>query len=277
MNKNEDAVMIIDLHNMMWRANMSWGKDKQDSSENVMIYNFFRNLRPLVEMFSPSKIFMVSEGHPKHRYEIYSEYKANRIVKTASKQETFDKFHVNKREIIRLCKYLPVTLCKAEDYEADDVVATLVNNLKDESVVVISNDTDYIQLLQMGYKKLKIYNPMRKVFQQAPEYHYLGWKSLRGDPSDNIPAIMSDAKAEKLIRNTTQFREWMKVEENRSRFSINRQLIELAMVPEDKIIMEEGQSNLPLLKEEFEKMDFKSFMNPSTWEKFCKTFNCVKF
>lgn len=273
----QDNVMIVDLHNMMWRANMSWGKDKQDASDNVMIYNFFRNLRPLVEMFAPSKIFLVSEGHPKHRYELYAEYKANRLVKSASKQETFDKFHVNKKEIIRLCKYLPVTLCKAENYEADDVIATLVNNLKDENVIVISNDTDYIQLLQMGYKKLKIYNPMKKSFQQAPEYHYLGWKSLRGDPSDNIPAIMSDAKAEKLIKSAVQFRQWMQVEENRSKFSINRKLIEFAMVPENEILIEEGEKKFPLLRGEFEKMDFKSFMNASTWQKFCKTFDCIKF
>jgi hypothetical protein len=50
----KDLIMLIDGHNMLWRANMSWGKDKNDKSENVMIYNFFRNLRPLVEQFSPS-------------------------------------------------------------------------------------------------------------------------------------------------------------------------------------------------------------------------------
>ncbi len=261
---------------MMWRANMSWKSGPEDS-EYVMIYNFFRNLRPLVEMFSPSKVFLVSEGHPKHRYELYSEYKANRIVKIASKQEVYDKFHLNKKEIIRLCKYLPLTLCKAEDYEADDVVASLVNNLKDENVIVISNDSDYIQLLQMGYKKLKIYNPMRKQFQQAPDYHYLAWKSLRGDSSDNIPALMSDAKAEKLVKSAVSLQEWLKIEENRARFSLNRQLIELVMVPEDQILMEEGEKKFPLLRGEFEKMNFKSFENDKTWNKFCQTFNCIKF
>jgi 5'-3' exonuclease len=274
----KDNILIIDAHNMMWRANMSWGKDKQDNkSENVMIYNFFRNLRPLVEMFSPSKIFMVLEGSPKHRYEIYADYKANRIVKTASKQETFDQFHVNKKEILRLLKHLPITLCKSKNYEADDVISTLCDNLKDESVTIISNDSDYIQLLQRGYSNLKIYNPMRKVFQQAPSYHYLAWKSLRGDSSDNIPGLMSDAKAEKLVSNPKLFEDWMSVEENRSLFSINKSLIEFAVVPEEEIEIEEGEKNFALLRSEFQKMEFESLTKISTWEKFCNTFKCVKF
>jgi 5'-3' exonuclease len=273
----KDTIMLIDGHNMLWRANMSWGKDKNDKSNHVMIYNFFRNLRPLVEQFSPTKIFFVMEGHPKHRHEIYSEYKANRIIKTASKQETHDKFHLDKKEIIRLLKYLPVTICKAGNYEADDVIATLAENLKEENVIIISNDTDYIQLLQKGFSSIKIYNPVRKSFVEAPSYLYLAWKSLRGDPSDNIPGLMSDAKAEKLVKTPSLLREWMELEENRANFSINRSLIEFAKVPEEEILIEEGHANFNSLKEEFIKMEFLSLIKDSTWNKFCQTFNCLKF
>jgi len=274
----KDHIMIVDFSNMAWRANMSWGKDKTDEkSQNVMVYNFFRNLRPLVEMFAPSKIFMVLEGYPRHRYEIFSDYKANRIVKTASTKEVHDNFHVNKKEILRLLKYLPVTTCRAANYEADDVISSLCNNLREENLTVISNDTDYIQLLQRGYSNIRIYNPMKKKYQEAPAYHYLAWKSLRGDPSDNIPGLMSDAKAESLVKTPSLLKKWMDVEENRANFSINRSLIEFAEVPMEEIEMEEGEANFPLLREEFSKMEFDSFMKDSTWQKFCQTFKTIKF
>jgi 5'-3' exonuclease len=272
-----DNILLIDGHNAMWRANMSWGKNTQDQSDLVMVYNFFRNLRVLVEQFSPNKIFFVMEGRPKHRYNIYSEYKANRIVKTAQKQEVFDKFHVNKKEILRLLKLLPITVCKAEDYEADDVIATLSENLKDENVIIISNDTDYIQLLQKGLNNLKLYNPIKKTFTQSPDYHYLAWKCLRGDPSDNIPGFMSDAKAEKMVRNPSLLQSWMGVEENRANFNINKSLIEFSSVPEEEIFMDNGIIDFKTLREEFQKMEFSSLIKENVWTKFCSTFNCIKF
>ena len=272
-----DNILLIDGHNAMWRANMSWGKNTQDQSDLVMVYNFFRNLRVSVEQFTPNKIFFVMEGHPKHRYNIYSEYKANRIVKTAQKQEVFDKFHVNKKEILRLLKLLPITVCKAEDYEADDVIATLSENLKDENVTIISNDTDYIQLLQKGLNNLKLYNPIKKTFTQSPDYHYLAWKCLRGDPSDNILGFMSDAKAEKMVRNPSLLQSWMSVEENRANFNINKSLIEFSSVPEEEIFMDNGIIDFKTLREEFQKMEFSSLIKENVWTKFCSTFNCIKF
>ena len=274
----QDTVMLIDGMNMLWRANMSWGKDKQDEkSQYVMIYNFFRNLRPLIEKFSPHKVFFVMEGYPKHRYEIYADYKANRIIKTAQKQEQHDQFHLNKKEVVRLLKYLPITVCRAADYEADDVIATLAENLKEENVIIVSNDTDYIQLLQKGYSNIKIYNPIKKVFVEAPDYFYLPWKCLRGDPSDHISGFMSDAKAEKMVRNPNLLQQWMSIEENRANFAINKKLIEFAHVPEEDITIEDGKTNFSSLREEFIKMDFQSLIKQDTWEKFCFTFNCIKF
>lgn len=271
-----DKVMIIDGMNMFWRANMSWGKKESDKSEYVMIYNFFRNLRPLVEQFVPSKIFFVLEGHPKHRYEIYSEYKANRIVKTAEKKESREKFFDLTNKALELLKFLPITLCKANDYEADDVIATLAENMKNEDVTIISNDSDYVQLLQKGYN-IKLYNPIKKSFVQPPDYFYLAWKCLRGDSADNIPSLMSDAKAEKLVKNPELLKKWMEIEENRANFSINKSLIEFAKIPLEEIVLDDGVVDFKSLQDAFKKMEFSSLLKEETWAKFCSTFSCVRF
>ena len=130
---------------------------------------------------------MVLEGHPQFRYDLFPGYKASRLIKRAAKSESQKRFDKAQPEIIRLLKHLPVTIVRANQYEADDTIAALVENLKDEEVIVVSGDTDYIQLLQKGYSHLSIYNPIKKANMEAPEYSYVAWKSLAGDKSDDVP------------------------------------------------------------------------------------------
>ena len=107
------------------------------------MYSFYKNLRSLVEMFSPDKIFFCTEGMHNFRKELSSEYKANRIVKygTAKTKEEADDFNRQRDIIINILKYLPITIAKSDKYEADDVIATLVEDLQKEDVVVVSNDS----------------------------------------------------------------------------------------------------------------------------------------
>ena len=273
-----DKILLIDLHNAIWRANIAFGSDKSGVDPNhIVIFNFFRNLRPIVEMFSPDKLFVILEGHPKFRYDLFPDYKANRIIKRASKQETMDKFLSSKDEIVRLIGHLPITAARASHFEADDVIATLCDNMCDEELTVLSNDSDYIQLLQRGYKSCRIYNPIKKVFMVAPAYPYIAWKCLNGDKSDNIPALLKPAKALKTINDPNLFKSFLEVEESRANFNINRQLIEFQSVPVEEILLQEGEKNFLLLKKAFEEMKFESITNDKSWAKYTQTFNCIKF
>jgi len=289
-----DKILLIDGMNQMWRANTTFGppikhiqiedkcacKSPWNVTDNFcygekygVVFNFFRNLRPLIELFQPNKCFFVLEGHPQFRYDLFSDYKANRIIKTASavKQEIFDKFEIIKT----LIRYLPITIVKSDNYECDDVIATLAENLKDEDVTILSNDSDYIQLLQKGYKNLCIYNPIKKVAMEAPSYPYVAWKSLAGDKSDNIPSLLTPKKVIKCMEDPTAFQAFLSSEENRANFNINRQLIEFRSVPEEEISFVEGISNFDALRKEFIKMKFDTITNDKSWEKYINTFDCI--
>lgn len=303
-----DKILLIDAHNAMWRASIGFGPKKEKaptasspesdtndgwemvpppaplpeptkerSEEFVLIFNFFRNLRPIVELFSPDKCFFVLEGHPQFRYDLYSEYKANRIIKEAARKEQKEKFEKDSKVIIALMNYLPITLCKAGNYEADDVIATLCDNMRDEELTVLSNDSDYIQLLQRGYKNCRIYNPIKKVFMEPPVYPYVAWKCLNGDKSDNIPALLKPKKALDTVNSPELFKKFMEVEENRANFSVNRQLIEFRSVPTEEISLQEGNRNFTALKQAFTDMDFQSIINDKSWAKYTETFDCLKY
>jgi 5'-3' exonuclease len=294
-----DKILFIDGHNAMWRACQTFGPkitnhvlsgdkcicgaafNKTEEfcygDRYVYVFNFFRNLRPIIELFSPDKCFFVLEGHPQFRYDLYADYKANRIIKQAAKKEVLDKFYEVKKYIIDLLKLLPITQAVASDYECDDVISSLCENLKSEDLTILSSDSDYIQLLQLGYSNIKIYNPIKKEYMVAPEYPYVIWKCLNGDKSDNIPGVLKPKKALEHSMNPELFQKFMDVEENRANFSINRQLIEFKKVPEEDIIFTEGQSNFDKLFDSFAKMKFDSITNPISWEKYCKTFSCIKY
>lgn len=308
-----DRVLLIDAHNAMWRASISFSPKKivpaastawidngqPNSSTNdewsmygseqpappakepndrfVLIFNFFRNLRPIIEQVAPDKCFFVLEGHPQFRYDLFSDYKANRIIKEASRKEQQEKFLDASGEIVRLMQYLPITLARAANYEADDLVGTLCENMREENLTVLSNDSDYIQLLQRGYQHLTIYNPIKKICMEAPNYPYVAWKCLNGDKSDNIPSLLKPKKALAAVNDPELFRKFLEVEENRANFNVNRQLIEFRSVPEEEIVLHDGVRNFAALKEEFARMEFQSIINDKSWKKYTQTFDCLKY
>lgn len=309
-----DNILLIDAHNQLWRASIGFGFNKQihkactgecnhklktnsishcscgqewksetnccvslASQDFILVYNFFRSLRTILQQFNPDKCFFVLEGHPQFRYDLFADYKANRIVKTASKKDIMDKFNFSKKEVIRLMQFLPITMARASHYECDDVISTLCHNMKDENVTVLSNDSDYIQILQRGYKNCRIFNPIKKEFMETPSYPYVAWKCLNGDKSDNIPSLLKPKKALDTVTNPELFEKFLQVEENRANFSINRQLIEFRSVPEEDIQLSDGIKNFSYLKEEFTKMKFESMLNEKYWDKFTSTFDCLKY
>jgi 5'-3' exonuclease len=242
-----------------------------------IVYSFFKNLRYIIEQFNPDKCFFVLEGRPQFRYNLYSGYKSNRINKFAATEKINDlNFKEQTDLIIKLLKYLPIQIIKSEAYEADDTISSICENIKNENIIIISNDTDYIQLLQKNYTNIRLYNPIKKQFIEPPEYHYLLWKILRGDPSDNITGIVSDEEAEKLAKSPNKLLLFLKQEENRSNFNLNRDLITLRKVPDEEIIFFDYTINFDYLKSEFKKMEFKTFLNKKYWNKFIMTFGKLK-
>lgn len=274
-----DKILLIDGLNSIWRACIKFGASIDAPDEIIFTFNFFRNLRPIIENIAPDKVFFVLEGHPQFRYDLFADYKANRIIKQASEKskKTSESFHKAKDIILSLLRYLPISICRASNYEADDVIATLCENMKHEDLIILSSDSDYIQLLQRGYRNCKIFNPIKKEYMEAPNYPYVAWKALNGDKSDNIPALLKPKKALEAIEDPIVFKKFMEIEENRSNFSINRQLIEFRFIPEDEISIIDGNSNFEELRAVFTEMKFESIINDVSWQKYCKTFNCIKY
>lgn len=279
--KEKMRILYFDGMNAMWRANIKFGASKDDKDDSyAMTYNFIRNMKATVEQFKPDKVYFVLEGKPEFRYNLLSSYKANRIVKTAAQQEVRDLFRENKYKIYELLEFLPVTVISHTDYECDDVINTLVKKNKEHENIVISNDSDYIQMLQVNGLNVQIYNPFTKKFMEAPACDYIQFKALKGDTSDNIPGIMGPKKAEKTLAKEN-FVDGLSAEDI-SIYQRNMVLISFVtiksdnMTEENKWKVQEHSFNEEKLLIKFKELEFNSLMEKKYFDKFRAAWQVVK-
>lgn len=269
-------VILIDGLNAIYRANVQFGSLPVGQISYTIVFNFFRSLKSTIEKFLPDKVFFCNEGSHNFRYDLFPNYKANRILKRGSASTSDNENFSRQRDIIiKLLKSLPISQARSDKYEADDVIASLALSLRDEETIVISSDSDYLQLLQWDIPNVKIYNPSIKGYLDKPAFHYLVWKALRGDKSDNVPKIMSDSKALKMVSDAKALEDFLISDENKALFNLNKSLIELKQIPDDEIEIVDGIKDLEFIESQFKMMGFKSMLTDNYWLKFKEVFNSL--
>jgi 5'-3' exonuclease len=259
-------VLFLDAYNLIYRARSGFTK-----GDNYVIYNFFRGLRPLVDKYKPDLVYFVLEGRPKHRQSLSKgEYKSNR-----PSQGEF--FHAQKASIIEAVKeFLPFVTIRHPHFECDDVIATYVykHARSGDNCFVISSDSDFIQLHNVC--DVTLYNPVKKKEIEKPDYDYVMWKALRGDPTDNIPGIprVGDKTADKLIRNPELMHEFLLDETKRAIFDNNVNLIRLVDLTGAESEMEITASKFDEsgLQDYLLELGFDSMLKEKTWQNYAKTF-----
>lgn len=173
------------------------------------------------------------------RYNHYDAYKKTRD----------DKLRTFNGDIFRYCygtllpnlvEEMGVQMCEYDTAEADDIIAIFANKLYNEtdaSVVVITNDNDYVQLANERIKLVNLKGIDLCIRTKHPPNIYLELKILLGDKSDNIPAVFDKCGEKKALiyaDDKTQLHE--KLESNsdwKKQYELNRRLIDFAMIPEN--------------------------------------------
>lgn len=265
-------ILLLDANNLIYRARYSAKYAREGDA--AIVYSFFRSLRPLIEKFEPDTCYFVRDGAPSDRLDILPEYKKNRV------REHDNDFFTQKKEIEELVdSSFPIVVCRDAALEADDLIAYLVlETHKHDECVIISSDTDFVQLLQ-EHNNCQLYNPITKKMRLAPEYDYLTWKSLRGDGSDNISGIprVGDKTAAKLALDEKELRSFLnKNEINKEIYERNRSLIKFRN-PKDKskIFIGKNDPDFERIKERFVELNFHSMVNEKSWIKYRKTFEGI--
>jgi hypothetical protein len=141
------------------------------------------------------QMVICADGMNTWRKEYFPEYKAHRKKSRSESsmnwESIFETLHTVREEIKQ---NLPYKVIHMEGAEADDIIGALTYETqefgKDEPVMIISSDKDFIQLQK--FKNVKQWSPIQKkqVKEKNPRT-YLFNHICRGDPGDGIPNILS--------------------------------------------------------------------------------------
>jgi DNA polymerase-1 len=276
-------VLIIDGYNMIHRARFEWGS-RLATGENQIIYNFFRLLKSSVEMFSPDVVYFPLDGKPVKRLELYEDYKANRIEKDPTKEEIayWESFHNQKRKIINLLRENhPVRVMYHPEQEGDDLVYFAIKQYHySDDVVILSSDTDFIQILNEFPDNVSLYNPIAKKYRENTEYDYVSWKAMVGDKADNIPGVKGIGKktAEKILLKKGGLDDRLADLNFKSQYEKSYELIKFADLSDikDQVIISSSELDIDSIESAFYNMGFNSMVKESYLDKYKKTFSSLE-
>ena len=257
--------------------------DDYDWSENETFMNHFdetymKNLMKFRSMYNiPFENMIIVRDCPREtiwRMNLYPEYKGTRKNTCAYKNKKYNIGnifkHIYQELYPKLQEQYGFKLIKVENAEADDVIAVLATQIrkidKNRLVVIISNDNDYLQLVN---EKTLIWSLQNKLLNTKVEMtadEILLKKILKGDESDNIPSVvgnMNENVVLELIKNSDKLNEWLSNNDKKDIFENNRKLIDFGYIPDNikQNILNQLVEIIPEIKEsmkEEEKLEEKS-------------------
>ncbi len=196
--KDIKKLVLLDAHAILHRAYHALPDFVSSKGEptgalfglSTMLFSIINELKPdyVVAAFDLPK--------PTYRHEAYSDYKAGRRQTDNDLKKQFNRA----RDVF---KAFNIPIYEKEGFEADDVLGTIVEGMKDKDeieIIISSGDMDTLQLvdnkkvqvytLKKGIKDTILYDEkmVRDRFGFSPQ-KLTDYKGLRGDPSDNIIGV----------------------------------------------------------------------------------------
>lgn len=208
---NKKIIVLLDTHAILHRSYHALPDFSSPSGEPTgALYGLANMVLKITDDFAPYSIVACFDlPEATHRHEVYEAYKAGR-------QKTDDELIAQLSRARDLLEMLHIPIYERAGFEADDLLGTLAEQLKEGGgarVIIASGDMDTMQLvsgtnvqvftLKKGIQDTVLYdeNAVKERFGFAPKY-LVDYKGLRGDPSDNIPGIkgIGEKSASELIQ-----------------------------------------------------------------------------
>lgn len=197
MNSSQPAKMvIIDGNSLLYRAFYALPPLQNRRGEHTnAVYGFLNMLLRLLDEKKPAYVAVAFDPpKPSFRVRIDENYKAQREKTPPELGEQIQRT----REILAAMR-IPVFV--VDDFEADDVIATLADRhvSAGQEVIIVSGDADLLQLIgegvtvlltKKGISSMERYDAgkLKEEYGLLPE-QVVDFKALKGDPSDNIPGV----------------------------------------------------------------------------------------
>jgi len=211
--KNKKTLVLLDAHAILHRAYHALPdfKSQVTGEPTGALYGVSAFLIKVIRELNPDYIIACYDlPEPTFRHIAYDEYKGKRPKMDSELAGQIDRSR-------DLMKAFDIPIYEKPGFEADDILGTIVENLKDKDdikIFVASGDMDTMQLVRNGdvvvYTLRKGINETMIYDQRAvkarfgfPPSFLPDFKGLSGDPSDNIIGVpgIGAKTAASLIEN----------------------------------------------------------------------------
>ena len=206
---NTHKVLLLDGHSLAYRAFFALPDTLVTSSGQVTnaVYGFTAMLIKLLADERPQGVVVCfDKGAPQFRLDRYAEYKAGRAA-------TPDLFKQQLPLIREVLASLRIPMVELEGYEADDLLATLTKQAREEGceVTVVTGDRDILQLVRDGVAVIMTRRGISDVIRYDPPTvierygvtpeKWIDFVALKGEAADNLPGVpgVGDKTAAQLI------------------------------------------------------------------------------
>lgn len=193
--KTHPRLVLLDVHAIIHRAYHALPDFVSGKGEPTgAIYGLCTMLLKIVDELKPDYIVACYDlPQPTHRHEVYKDYKAGR-------KKTDDALVSQLKRSRDVFTAFGIPMYDKPGFEADDMLGTICELVKDIDIIVASGDMDTLQLvegkriqvytLKKGIKDTILYDEQAVIDRFGFEPKLLpDYKGLRGDPSDNIIGI----------------------------------------------------------------------------------------
>ena len=195
----EKTFLIIDGNSILHRAHHALPPLSTKEGELVSaIYGFLLVFFKVLKEIKPEYIAVTFDvPGPTFRHEQFKGYKATR-------QKAPEEFYSQIPKVKEILKSFSVPIFEKGGYEADDLIGTIAFQVSRKQIfpkienLIVSGDLDTLQLiddrtkvyfLKKGIKNTIIYDEekTKERYEGLSPGQLADYRSLRGDPSDNIP------------------------------------------------------------------------------------------
>jgi DNA polymerase-1 len=192
-----NKVILIDGNNIAYRAFYALPDSISTSSGIITnaVLGFTNMLLKLIEEQHPDTILCAFDSKtPTFRHKIFDRYKINRKKMPTELSSQFPLI----KEVLDVFN---IIYLERDGFEADDILAGIVNSIKDEfnQIIIVTGDKDILQLVSGNIKVMAIKKGITDtvIFDRLKVEEKFGVKpenmkdllALMGDSSDNIPGV----------------------------------------------------------------------------------------
>jgi len=158
---------------------------------------------------------------------MFPEYKGNRRQKNAKIVEAVSQKDFVKKHL----KAAGIHSIEQGGLEADDLISFICRLSNPKPAVIVSEDKDFLQLVDHRVSVIRqnawIADHNFHLHLGMPATSYLDWKIVTGDPSDNIPHIMSKEQGLRWVKQGAELHELDTHEQ--AAYHRNKNLMELKL------------------------------------------------